>query len=120
MNNCETCRCNKVCDHNRVEFEDCKNYVPAAVAIEHEELILLRQENHDLSTKLEKLLVRTSPKYKNYCKDVAVITERINVTEKFSVHLKGSAVGVINLGERYFCIKESDIDDFVERVRNNL
>ena len=25
---CDTCRCNKVCDHNNFGFEDCGNYIP--------------------------------------------------------------------------------------------
>ncbi len=29
MRNCETCRCNKVCDHNNYGFENCGNYIPA-------------------------------------------------------------------------------------------
>lgn len=28
MNKCETCRANKVCDHNRFGFETCGNYIP--------------------------------------------------------------------------------------------
>ncbi len=27
MNKCETCRCNKVCDHYRFGFENCDNYI---------------------------------------------------------------------------------------------
>ena len=26
---CDTCRCNKVCDHDHFGFEDCGNYIPA-------------------------------------------------------------------------------------------
>ena len=33
---CETCRCDKVCDHNRFGFENCNNYVPAVSAAEGE------------------------------------------------------------------------------------
>lgn len=25
---CNTCRCNKVCDHNKYGFENCDNYIP--------------------------------------------------------------------------------------------
>ena len=28
MNKCETCKCNKVCDHYHFGFENCGNYVP--------------------------------------------------------------------------------------------
>lgn len=28
MNNCETCRCNKICDHNIFAFENCRNFIP--------------------------------------------------------------------------------------------
>ena len=27
MNKCETCKCNKVCDHNHFGFENCDNYI---------------------------------------------------------------------------------------------
>ena len=26
-NRCDTCRCNKVCDHDRFGFENCENYI---------------------------------------------------------------------------------------------
>ena len=30
-NECETCKANKVCDHNEYGFENCGNYIPADV-----------------------------------------------------------------------------------------
>lgn len=119
--NCDTCRCNKVCDHNKFGFENCGNYIPAGITA-FEELVLLQQENVRLRIerdKLKQILFRASPDWERFCTEVAVITVRIDTVERFSKHLKESAVGVINLSERYFCIKEKDIDDFVERVRNN-
>ena len=29
--NCNTCKCNKVCDHNKYGFENCNNYISADV-----------------------------------------------------------------------------------------
>ena len=29
--NCNTCKCNKVCDHNKYGFENCDNYISADV-----------------------------------------------------------------------------------------
>ena len=37
MNKCETCRANKVCDHNRFGFETCGNYIPTNEWISVEE-----------------------------------------------------------------------------------
>lgn len=31
MANCETCKANKVCDHNKYGFENCNNYISADV-----------------------------------------------------------------------------------------
>ena len=28
---CNTCRCNKICDHNKYGFENCNNYISADV-----------------------------------------------------------------------------------------
>ena len=28
MGNCETCKANKICDHNKYGFENCGNYIP--------------------------------------------------------------------------------------------
>ena len=28
MNNCNTCKANKVCDHTKYGFENCNNYIP--------------------------------------------------------------------------------------------
>lgn len=28
MNTCDTCRCNKVCNHDVYGFENCDNYIP--------------------------------------------------------------------------------------------
>lgn len=35
MNKCETCKCNKVCDHNYFGFENCDNYIPIGEVIEN-------------------------------------------------------------------------------------
>ena len=35
MNKCETCKCNKVCDHNKFGFENCNNYIPNGDVIEN-------------------------------------------------------------------------------------
>ncbi len=29
MNTCNTCACDKVCDHDKFGFENCNNYIPA-------------------------------------------------------------------------------------------
>lgn len=34
MNRCNTCRCNKVCDHNKYGFETCGNYIPDWISVE--------------------------------------------------------------------------------------
>ena len=31
MNTCETCKANKVCDHDKYGFENCGNYIPEDV-----------------------------------------------------------------------------------------
>ena len=31
MNKCETCKANKICDHNRFGWENCNNYIPEDV-----------------------------------------------------------------------------------------
>ena len=31
MAHCDTCKANKVCDHNRFGFENCGNYIPSDV-----------------------------------------------------------------------------------------
>lgn len=31
MNKCETCKANKICDHNNYGFENCGNYISADV-----------------------------------------------------------------------------------------
>lgn len=49
--------------------------------------------------------------------NVVLTIAKAGIAELFAEHLKESAVGVINLGERYFCIKESDIDKFIGDLR---
>ena len=40
MANCNTCKANKVCDHNRYGFENCGNYISAdVVEVKHGEWI---------------------------------------------------------------------------------
>lgn len=34
MNTCNTCKANKVCDHNKFGFENCNNYIPNFVMCE--------------------------------------------------------------------------------------
>ena len=31
MRTCETCKANKVCDHNKYGFENCGNYIPKEI-----------------------------------------------------------------------------------------
>ena len=33
MNTCETCKANKVCNHDRFGFENCKNYLPEDIDV---------------------------------------------------------------------------------------
>lgn len=116
---CEKCRCNKICDHNKFGFENCENYVPMEITAP-EALVLLQQENIKLRIErdeLKRIVIRNSPDWERFCNKIAYITVKIHTAERFSKHLKESAVGVINLSERYFCIKEKDIDDFVEEMR---
>lgn len=40
MATCDTCKANKVCDHNKYGFENCNNYIPEDVAeVKHGEWV---------------------------------------------------------------------------------
>lgn len=36
MKTCETCKANKICDHNRFGFENCGNYIPVDDVLKNE------------------------------------------------------------------------------------
>lgn len=47
MNTCDTCKCNKVCDHDKYGFENCGNYISAG-CIEKEKISSYIRENFSI------------------------------------------------------------------------
>lgn len=49
---CDTCRCNKVCDHNKYGFENCDNYIPTVDFLGQTEDGLLKTLNGCMADKM--------------------------------------------------------------------
>ena len=126
MMTCETCRCQNVCIERRDDGDGadyCVNYVPESPLSDNEEIERLRKENFSLKwdvDKLKKLFIRTSPEYERYCRDVAVLTATNRTVERITKDVKEAAIGHLTFGERYLCIKESDIDRIAERMKQDV
>lgn len=50
---CETCKANKVCDHDKYGFENCGNYIPAdgesEMSIKYNALLTAMKKHSELS-----------------------------------------------------------------------
>lgn len=53
MSQCDDCKANKVCDHNRFGFENCGNFIPAD-AVEIVRDLAEEAVNKDIQNHLEK------------------------------------------------------------------
>jgi hypothetical protein len=64
---CNTCKCNKVCDHNKYGFENCNNYISADVV----EVVRCGKCKHYVFGK----------SYTPYCNNVMNLFEEIKPTD---------------------------------------
>lgn len=50
---CETCKANKVCDHDKYGFENCGNYIPtddeSEMSIKYNALLIAMKKHSELS-----------------------------------------------------------------------